>query len=38
MPFVKGNTIGAEMRFKTGQSGNPAGPAETRARAEKTGA
>ena len=25
MPFVKGNTIGAETRFKTGQSGNPAG-------------
>jgi hypothetical protein len=26
MPFVKGNTIGATTRFKTGQSGNPAGP------------
>jgi hypothetical protein len=25
MPFVKGNTIGAETRFKTGQSGNPVG-------------
>ncbi len=25
MPFVKGNTIGAETRFKTGQLGNPAG-------------
>jgi len=25
MPFVKGNAIGAETRFKTGQSGNPAG-------------
>jgi hypothetical protein len=25
MPFVKGNTIGAESRFKTGRSGNPAG-------------
>ena len=25
MPFVKGNTIGQETRFKTGQSGNPAG-------------
>jgi hypothetical protein len=25
MPFVKGNTIGKETRFKTGQSGNPAG-------------
>ncbi len=25
MPFVKGNTIGATTRFKTGQSGNPAG-------------
>ena len=25
MPFVKGNTIGKESRFKTGQSGNPAG-------------
>ncbi len=25
MPFVKGNTIGAETRFKTGQYGNPAG-------------
>ena len=25
MPFVKGNTIGSETRFKTGQSGNPAG-------------
>jgi hypothetical protein len=24
VPFVKGNTIGAETRFKTGQSGNPA--------------
>jgi hypothetical protein len=38
MPFVKGNTTGAEMRFKSGQSGNPAGPAETRAGAEKAGA
>ena len=26
MPFVKGNTIGAETRFKTGQSGNPLSP------------
>jgi hypothetical protein len=25
MPFVKGSTIGAETRFKTGQFGNPAG-------------
>ena len=25
MPFVKGNTIGEDTRFKTGQSGNPAG-------------
>ena len=25
MPFVKGNTTGAETRFKTGQSGYPAG-------------
>ena len=25
MPFVKGNTIGQDSRFKTGQSGNPAG-------------
>ena len=25
MPFAKGNTIGQETRFKTGQSGNPAG-------------
>ena len=25
MPFVKGNTIGQETRFKTGQSGNPGG-------------
>ena len=25
MPFVKGNTIGQETHFKTGQSGNPAG-------------
>ena len=25
MPFVKGNTIGKQTRFKTGQSGNPAG-------------
>jgi hypothetical protein len=25
MPFTKGNTIGQETRFKTGQSGNPAG-------------
>ena len=25
MPFIKGNTIGAATRFKTGQSGNPAG-------------
>ncbi len=25
MPFVKGNTIGQETRFKTAQSGNPAG-------------
>mgnify|MGYP000412721338 CR=1 FL=1 len=25
MPFVKGNTIGQDPRFKTGQSGNPAG-------------
>ncbi|HIF94194.1 MAG TPA: hypothetical protein EYQ60_13900 [Myxococcales bacterium] len=25
MPFVKGNTIGAETRFKTGESGSPAG-------------
>ena len=25
MPFVKGNAIGAETRFKTGQSGNPVG-------------
>ena len=25
MPFVKGNTIGQATRFKTGESGNPAG-------------
>jgi hypothetical protein len=25
MPFSKGNTIGKDTRFKTGQSGNPAG-------------
>ena len=25
MPFSKGNTIGQDTRFKTGQSGNPAG-------------
>jgi hypothetical protein len=25
MPFTKDNTIGTETRFKTGQSGNPAG-------------
>ena len=25
MPYVKGNTIGQETRFKTAQSGNPAG-------------
>ena len=25
MPFTKGNTIGQATRFKTGQSGNPAG-------------
>ena len=25
MPFTKGNTIGQDTRFKTGQSGNPAG-------------
>ena len=25
MPFVKGNTIGQDTRFKTGQSGSPAG-------------
>jgi hypothetical protein len=25
MPFAEGNTIGQETRFKTGQSGNPAG-------------
>ncbi len=25
MPFIKGNTIGKESRFKTGQSGNPPG-------------
>ncbi len=30
MPFVKGNTIGAATRFKTGQSGNPAGRPEHR--------
>jgi len=32
MPFVKGNTIGAETRFKTGQSGNPAGRPPDRLR------
>jgi hypothetical protein len=25
MPFIKGNAIGKETRFKTGESGNPAG-------------
>ena len=31
MPFVNGNTIGQETRFKAGQSGNPAGrPPEAR--------
>ena len=36
MPFVKGNTIGAETRFKTGESGNPAGrpPDKLRKRIE----
>ena len=36
MPFVKGNTIGATTRFKTGQSGNPAGrpPDKLRKRIE----
>jgi hypothetical protein len=32
MPFVKGNTIGATTRFKTGQSGNPAGRPPDRLR------
>ena len=32
MPFVKGNTIGKETRFKTGQSGNPAGRPPDRLR------
>jgi hypothetical protein len=32
VPFVKGNTIGADMRFKTGQSGNPAGRPPDRLR------
>ena len=32
MPFVKGNTIGAATRFKTGQSGNPAGRPPDRLR------
>ena len=32
MPFVKGNTIGATTRFKTGQSGNPAGRPPERLR------
>ena len=32
MPFVKGNTIGQETRFKTGQSGNPAGRPPDRLR------
>ena len=30
MPFIKGNAIGRETRFKTGESGNPAGrPADS---------
>ena len=32
MPFIKGNTIGAATRFKTGQSGNPAGRPPDRLR------
>ncbi len=32
MPFVKGNSIGAATRFKTGQSGNPAGRPPDRLR------
>ena len=32
MPFTKGNTIGAATRFKTGQSGNPAGRPPDRLR------
>ena len=32
MPFSKGNTIGAATRFKTGQSGNPAGRPPDRLR------
>ena len=32
MPFVKGNTIGQTTRFKTGQSGNPAGRPPDRLR------
>ena len=32
MPFIKGNTIGKETRFKPGQSGNPAGRPPDRLR------
>ena len=32
MPFSKGNTIGQDTRFKTGQSGNPAGRTPDRLR------
>ena len=32
MPFIKGNTIGKETRFRTGQSGNPAGRPPDRLR------
>ena len=32
MPFTKGNTIGQDTRFKTGQSGNPAGRPPDRLR------
>ena len=32
MPFVKGNSIGAATRFKTGQSGNPTGRPPDRLR------
>ena len=32
MPFIKGNTVGKETRFKPGQSGNPAGRPPDRLR------